>query len=247
MTAENKNAASLLKQPFAIAIVLIVVALIIVLASQKSTTTSEQGPGAVSESAGTQGDAIKLKPPTTASAGQNTPKIVQSMSSGEQQEGRVTAPGLESLVSGLEEKVKADPSVSNRLLLAQTYNELGMQDKALTGMRELQKENPEDGRVNLVLSSMLSSSNDEQKLKESLTILDKLSGDKTVQQYLVNMYKGDALIRVQDHDGALKYWKLALEDMPAADNRRAVLEKRIADLSTKGDKSSGSMENSGKS
>lgn len=246
MTAENKNAASLLKQPFVIAIALVVIALIIVLASQKSMTPdSEQGQGAATENSGAEG--IKLKPPTTASAGQNTPKIVQSMSSAGQKEGQVTAPGLESLVSGLEQKVKADPSVSNRLLLAQTYNELGMQDKALAGIRELQKENPEDGRVNLVLSSMLSRSNDEAKLKESLTILDKLSGDKTVQQYLVNMYKGDALIRVQDHDGALKYWKLALESMPAADNRRAILEKRIADLSIKGDNPGSSMENSGKS
>jgi cytochrome c-type biogenesis protein CcmH/NrfG len=244
MTAENKNAASLMKQPFVIAIALVIVALIIVLVSQKSTTPDNQGQAAT-DNAGAEG--IKLKPPTTASAGQNTPKIVQSMSSAGQKEGQVAAPGLESLVSGLEQKVKADPSVSNRLLLAQTYNELGMQDKALAGMRELQKENPEDGRVNLVLSSMLSRSNDEAKLKESLTILDKLSDDKTVQQYLVNMYKGDALIRVQDHDGALKYWKLALESMPAADNRRAVLEKRIADLSTKGEKPVGSVDNSGKS
>lgn len=250
MTTENKNAASFLKQPFVIAIGLIVIALIIIWANQEPSATKSQG--ASSEEAAAEGQEIKLKPPTTASAGQNTPKIVQSMSSSEQQEGRVTAPGLESLVAGLEAKVKADPSVSNRLLLAQTYNELGMQDKALTGIRELQKENPEDGRVNLVLSSMLSRSNDEAKIKESLTILDKLSGDTTIQQYLVNMYKGDALIRVKDHDGALKYWKLALEDMPAADNRRAILEKRIADLSTKdgnlGDgNSGGSMENSGKS
>jgi predicted negative regulator of RcsB-dependent stress response len=115
-----------------------------------------------------------------------------------------------------------------------------MQDKALAGMRELQKEKPEDARVSLILSSMLSRSNDESKLKESLTILDKLSGDKTIQQYLVNMYKGDALIRTQDHDGALKHWKLALEDMPSADNRRAILEKRIADLSMKGQKPDGS-------
>lgn len=246
MTAENKNATSLIKQPFVIAIVLVLVAVVIVWATQKPSKTT--GDTAVAEDTNAQGSAgnIQLKPPTTAAAGQNTPKIVQSMS-GQQQEGRVTAPGLESLVAGLEKKVEADPSVSNRLLLAQTYNELGMQDKALTGMRALQKENPDDGRVNLILSSMLSRSNDEAKLKESLTLLDKLDGDKTVQQYLVDLYKGDALIRVQDHDGALKHWKLALEKMPQADNRRAILEKRIADLSTKSGKTGGSTESSGKS
>lgn len=238
MTAENKNAASFLKQPFVIALALIVIAIVIVWAAQKPTTTSEQMTAAESGTAENAG--IKLKPPTTASAGQNTPKIVSSMSSEEQREGQVSAPGLETLVAGLEEKVKKDPSVNNRLLLAQTYNELGMQDKAMSTIRELQKEDPDNGRVNLVLSSMLSRSNDQEKLKESLTILDKLSGDKTIQQYLVNMYKGDALIRTQDHDGALKYWKLALEDMPAADNRRAILEKRIADLSAKGGSPTGS-------
>lgn len=244
MTAENKNASPLIKQPFVIAIVLVVVAVTIVWATQKSSTTTDESGIAGNEN--TQGDTggIQLRPPTTASAGQNTPKIVQSMS-GQQKEGQVTAPGLESLVAGLEKKVEADPSVSNRLLLAQTYNELGMQDKALAGMRELQKENPDNGRVNLILSSMLSRSNDEAKLKESLTLLDKLAGDKTVQQYLVDLYKGDALIRVQDHDGALKHWKLALEKMPQADNRRAILEKRIADLSTKSSETGGTTENSG--
>lgn len=239
MTAENKDATSLIKQPFFIAIVLVVVAVALVWVTQKPATTNDAQQNAENsaDAMGPAGD-IKLKPPTTASAGQNTPKIVQSMQ-GQQQEGRVTAPGLESLVAGLEKKVEADPSLSNRLLLAQTYNELGMQDKALKGMRDLQKENPDDGRVNLVLSSMLSRSNDEAKLKESLTILDKLADDKTVQQYLVNLYKGDALIRVQDHGGALKHWKLALEKMPEADNRRALLEKRIADLSVKGSEKGG--------
>ena len=107
-----------------------------------------------------------------------------------------------------------------------------MQDKALTELRNLQKDNPENGRVNLVLGSILSKSNDQEKLKESLPLLEKASNDKTVQQYLVNMYKGDALIRMQDHAGALKHWQLALEEMPQADNRRARLEQRVNELST---------------
>lgn len=243
MTAQDKDTMSFVKQPFFVAIVLVIVAVAILIVAQEPQKNDEQAMASnESNEAATPGD-INLKPPTTAGAGQNTPKIVQSMAGAQQQQGQqgqVSAPGLESLVAGLEKKVEADPSLSNRLLLAQTYNELGMQDKALAGMRELQKEHPDNGRVNLILSSMLSRSNDEAKLKESLTLLDKLSGDKTVQQYLVELYKGDALIRVQDHDGALKHWKLALEKMPEADNRRAILEKRIADLSTKGSNTGGS-------
>jgi cytochrome c-type biogenesis protein CcmH/NrfG len=126
--------------------------------------------------------------------------------------------------------------VDNRLLLAQTYNELGMQDKSLAEMRKLQKENPENHRINLILGSILSGSAEVEKLKESLILLDKASGDKTIQQYLVHMYKGDALIRMQDHEGALEQWKLALKDMPPADNRRTRLEQRVSELSARENK-----------
>ena len=242
MAAEQNFAASLLKQPFIIALLLVAVAIVIIWANQKPATdagitgTSQNMDSADQPGDVASGEAIQLKPPTTAGAGQDTPRIVQKMNAPQSTAGAgsVAAPGLDSLLKGLEEKVAADPTnVNNRMLLAQTYNELGMQDKAMTEMRALQKDNPDNGRINLILSSMLSRSNDQEKIKESLTLLEKLSGDKTVQQYLVNMYKGDALIRSQDHDGALKYWKLALEDMPSADNRRALLEKRIADLSAR--------------
>jgi predicted negative regulator of RcsB-dependent stress response len=251
MTTEKKPAVSLVKQPFFIAIVLIALAIGIIWATQKPSTSVDQSSVAAGDStnpANADGDfsGIQLKPPTTASAGQNTPSIVQSMAGApEEKKGRVTAPGLESLVAGMEAKVAADPTVNNRMLLAQTYNELGMQDKALTALRDLKKENPKNGRISLILSSILSRSNDEQKIKESLSLLDGLSEDKTVQQYLVNMYKGDALIRKQDHKGALKHWKLALEDMPLADNRRAILEKRITDLSSKDQKPDDSKSSKG--
>jgi len=241
MAAKQNFAASLARQPLIIALLLVVVAIVIIVVNQKPGSASRESAVQNMEPAPQTGDgasaeAFQLKPPSTNDAGQNTPRIVQNMNAEQQSAGAgsVTAPGLESLVKGLEEKVAAEPgNTNNRMLLAQTYNELGMQDKALVEMRTLQKEQPDNGRVNLILSSILSRSNDQEKIKESLGLLDKLSGDKTIQQYLVNLYKGDALIRMQDHDGALKHWKLALQDMPAADNRRAVLEKRIADLSSR--------------
>ena len=234
MSANQNVASSIIKQPFTIAIAIIAVAILIIWANQKPSSESGeivqsgQDAGEVANSA----DPISLKPPTTANAGQNTPRIVANMNQQQQSPGSVSAPGLEGLLKGLEDKVAADPTnINNRLLLAQTYNELGMQDKALTELRSLQKDNPENGRVNLVLGSILSKSNDQEKLKESLPLLEKASKDKTIQQYLVNMYKGDALIRMQDHAGALKHWQLALEEMPQADNRRAKLEQRINELS----------------
>ena len=236
MSADQNFASSILKKPFTVAIVIVAIAILIIWANQKpskssseTTTQSGQGSGDMASSAN---DSIQLKPPSTATADQNTPRIVANMNQQQKSPGSVSAPGLEGLVKGLEDKVAADPTnINNRLLLAQTYNELGMQDKALTELRSLQKDNPDNGRVNLVLGSILSKSNDPEKVKESLPLLDKAASDKTVQQYLVNMYKGDALIRMQDHAGALKNWQLALDNMPQADNRRAKLEQRINELS----------------
>ncbi|WP_455221140.1 tetratricopeptide repeat protein [Kaarinaea lacus] len=241
MSTKENFAASLIKQPVVIAIVLIVVAVVVILINEKPGSSDTSALSATkSESQSSPGSSnaeMQLKPQ---GPGQDTPRIMANMN--QQQEGSVSAPGLENLVKGLEDKVAADPTnVNNRLLLAQTYNELGMQDKALTEMRSLQKENPDNGRINLILGSILSNSSDQEKVKESLALLDKASGDKTIQQYLVHMYRGDALIRMQDHQGALEQWKLALQDMPPADNRRARLEQRIRELSVMDNKNAESQ------
>ena len=150
MAAEQNFAASLLKQPFIIALLLVAVAIVIIWANQKPATdagitgTSQNMDSADQPGDVASGEAIQLKPPTTAGAGQDTPRIVQKMNAPQSTAGAgsVAAPGLDSLLKGLEEKVAADPTnVNNRMLLAQTYNELGMQDKAMTEMRALQKDN----------------------------------------------------------------------------------------------------------
>ena len=256
MAAKQNPAIALIKKPAVMAIIIIAIAIFIIWGSQKSDQqnnamndapeAAEQAANADSDSSAASAGAMNLKPQAP---GQDTPRIVAKMNQPQSGSGgNVAAPGLDRLLKGLEEKVAADPSnVNNRLLLAQTYNELGMQDKALKEMRELHKQNPDHGRINLILGSILSRSNDQEKVKESLALLDKASGDKTIQQYLVNLYKGDALIRMQDHDGALKHWKMALEKMPPSDNRRAMLEQRIAELSTREAKPAENAENKGKS
>ena len=232
MSANKNFASSIVKQPFTMAIAIIAIAILIIWANQKPSTDTQPTAQDDAVSSNATSESMQLKPPATVNAGQDTPRIVANMNQPQQAAGSVSAPGLEGLVKGLEDKVAADPTnINNRLLLAQTYNELGMRDKALAEMRSLQKDNPDNGRVNLVLGSILSKSNNPEEVKESLPLLDKAAADKTIQQYLVNMYKGDALIRMQDHAGALKYWQLALKDMPAADNRRAKLEQRIKNLS----------------
>lgn len=145
--------------------------------------------------------------------------------------GRLTAPDLGSLLGRLEDKVKAEPNnISNRLLLAQTYNELGLVDKALEEVRAAVKQFPDNSRAKLVLASILSKRKNEVELKEAISVLKGLREDKETKQYLVEMYLGDAWIRMGDHQLAMNSWKVALESMPVSDNRRAKLEKGIAGL-----------------
>lgn len=145
--------------------------------------------------------------------------------------GRLTAPDLSSLLGRMEEKVKAEPgNVSNRLLLAQTYNELGLVDKALEEARAAAGQFPDHTRAKLVLASILSNRKNETELKEAVAVLKDLRANTEVKQYLVEMYLGNAWIRMGDHQSAKDSWKLALEGMPVSDNRRAKIEKSIADL-----------------
>jgi tetratricopeptide (TPR) repeat protein len=172
--------------------------------------------------------------------GGELPKIVQNLNGGGSMSppskaapGRLTAPDLGSLLGRLEEKVKAQPdNVNNRLLLAQTYNELGMTEKAIKVARSAKKQFPDHFRTKLVLASVLSKQQDEGMLREAIQLLTGLKKNQEVKQYLVDMYLGDASIRLGDHAAAVENWKMALKGMPIGDNRRARIEKAIADVSS---------------
>jgi cytochrome c-type biogenesis protein CcmH/NrfG len=178
--------------------------------------------------------------------GGELPKIVRQFGAAPTAEtpakmpGRLQAPDLSSLLGRLEDKVKSDPAnIGNRLLLAQTYNELGLGDKAVNEVRAALVQAPDHARAQLVLASILSARQNEADLNEAKALLDGLKLNVKIKQYLVAMYLGDAFIRLGEHDEALKNWKQALETMPPTDNRRAQIEKRIADMSAASSKSSG--------
>ena len=178
--------------------------------------------------------------PVPLAAGGELPKIVQRLSmtspgptTAPAAPGRLAAPDLGSLLGRLEDKVKAEPdNINNRLLLAQTYKELGLGDKALEEARAALKQFPDQGRAKLVLASILSSRQEDAGLKEAVELLTGLRANTEIKQYLVEMYLGDAWIRLGNHPAALKSWKQALEGMPLSDNRRAKIEKGIEDLSS---------------
>jgi tetratricopeptide (TPR) repeat protein len=173
--------------------------------------------------------------------GGDLPKIVQrlggpsqsSSAPGSKTGGRLAAPDLGSLLGRMEEKVKAEPNnISNRLLLAQTYNELGLMDQGLKEARAAARQFPDNSRAKLVLASILSNRKSETELKEAVSVLKSLRSSADVKQYLVEMYLGNAWIRMGEHQSAKDSWKLVLKGMPVSDNRRAKIEQSIADINS---------------
>lgn len=238
MSNQKSFIANLFGQPVSFSILVLSAVIVVVWLDQREPQTAEQasapalpantGMMAADSMAPGMPEPLSLKGPGINN--RETPGILDTMGQAKSP-GKLQAPDLGGLLAGLEAKVASEPgNISKRLLLAQTYSELGMADKALAELRDMRKADPSHSRVNLVLASILSHSDDDASVKESLGILDTLANDKTVKQYLVKMYRGDALIRSSDHKGALMQWSAALETMPEADNRRSDLEQRIKDL-----------------
>jgi tetratricopeptide (TPR) repeat protein len=238
---------SWIRQPASIILVIAAIVMLLMLidqSQQKANTNPAQPsmssmaapamarPGATIKS---PGDTPANNPPAM---GGDLPRIVQQLSAPTTKmapspsgQGPLAAPDLGSLLGRLEDKVKAEPgNINNRLLLAQTYNELGLVDKAIGESRAATKQFPEHTRAKLVLASILSKRKNEKELKEAVDVLKGLRPSKDIKQYLVEMYLGDAWIRMGEHKAAMDSWKLALEGMPVNDNRRAKLEKSIADF-----------------
>jgi len=167
------------------------------------------------------------------------PKIVQQLggpaaapAKKNSQPGQLTAPDLGSLLGRMEDKVKAEPdNINSRLLLAQTYSELGLEDKAIQEARTALELQPDHARAKLVLSSVLSKRKAENELNEAIKLLKSLQSSPDVKRYLVDMYLGDAWIHLGNHESAVASWKMALEGMPVSDNRRAMIEKNISEIS----------------
>lgn len=219
-----------IRHPFSVAILILSIVILIVWSDQRATSKKDM-PEPTTGSA--QND-IKLSPPTLANSGRDVPKIVQQMGGNTGQAGSGSAPGLESLIGGLEAKVKADPdNLGNRILLAQTYNQLGLTEKAMKELRAVQVLDPKNIQANLVLGSLLSESEKEKDLKESLSILDNIDVTDDRQKYLIEMHKGDAYSGLKQKAKALTHWKTALSLMPESDGRYAMLQKRIQSASTK--------------
>ena len=230
MAEANSMLTSLIRHPVSFSILVLSVVILIVWFDYKSTYSTSTASVPIEESRSAQANVAPPQPIALSPPGAQ-PKIMDQFGAGDQQQS--SAPAIDALLGRLEEKVKTDPSnMDNRILLAQTYKELGRMPDALQELRNIQQQYPDNSRANLVLASILSQSNEPKELEEALKLLENIKEDASVQSYLVHMYTGDAMIRQQNHQGALENWKQALATMPESDARYIALEKKVMDLTS---------------
>lgn len=217
------------QHPFSFAVLVLSLVILLVWWDQRVPTDQRQ---AMPGGAETQTMApINLSPPNTSNSGRTQPKVLDNLNGGSQ---RQAAGAIGDLVSRLEEKVKSEPGNSaNRLLLGQTYKELGRVDEAKKVLGALRKDDPENTRALMVLASIFSQSDNPQEVTEALTLLSKLSSNKDIPEYMIQMYTGDALSRQNNQKEALAQWKQALTTMPEKNPFYRVVEQRVMELSAK--------------
>jgi cytochrome c-type biogenesis protein CcmH/NrfG len=138
-------------------------------------------------------------------------------------------PSLEALLPQLERKVAANPKdIDQRLLLAQTYNEVGQREQGLKTLRAVHRDVPGNTTATIMLATMLMIGNDPKELQESFTLLDEAVRTRPALEVMARLYQGDIRQRLGDPAGAKKIWSEQLAKMPAGDQRRAMYENKLA-------------------
>ena len=150
---------------------------------------------------------------------------------------QTAGPGVASLgdlLPRLEAKVAAKPGDSGqRMLLAQTYVELGQHAKAVEQFRLLHKQAPHDNPTTILLATSLMQQGTPTELRESSKLLDEAVREKPAVIPMARLYQGDIQMKLGDTPGAIKIWKDYLGKMSAGDTRRAMFEDKIAQASGK--------------
>jgi len=145
------------------------------------------------------------------------------------QPGQAALPTLESLLPQLEKKVAANPKdIGQRLLLAQTYNEVGKRDQGLKTLRAIHRDAPANSSATILLATALMNGNNPAELRESFTLLDEAVRARPAVEVMARLYQGEIRQRLGDPAGAKKIWGAQLAKMPAGDPRRAMYKSKLA-------------------
>lgn len=143
-----------------------------------------------------------------------------------------SASTLADLLPGLEAKVAANPKdLDQRLLLAQTYSELGQREKAIKELRLLRKADPKNTQVVIFLATALLESDAKSDLQEAYKLLGEAVRMKPALLPMARIYQGDILVKLGDAKGAIRLWQVYLAQAPVDDQRRKMFEEKIAQVS----------------
>lgn len=141
----------------------------------------------------------------------------------------IVAGRLDDLLPTIEAKVAANPGdFDQRVLLARTYLEVGQRDKALSALRALGKDAPQNTEVLILLATSLSDGGTPDELREAYRVYDTTVKVKPAVAPMARLYQGEVLEKLGDRNGAIRVWKDYLATMSVGDQRRALFEQRIA-------------------
>lgn len=232
----NKN--HLLKNAPLIAIALLVVITALIF-STDDTVIKKPGnmqAGSSSAEGGRQSAPVNIPPVQSASTQQQAGNQVQGQTQGQTQEqdkpSATAAPMLANLIKGLEKKVAADPAnAGNKMLLAQTYAEIGELEKGLNILKEVQSADPNNIKVKIVMASVLGKSNNPAELQQAMQILNDIQGaDDPNIAGSVLLQRGRLYIKMGETESAKKEWNQALTTLPESSGYRKQVEIELARL-----------------
>jgi len=155
----------------------------------------------------------------------------QAANANDKKPGAVSAPMLSNLIAGLEKKVAADPdNTGTRMLLAQTYAEVGEVEKGLQILRDLKAKEPENLKIDLVLASVLGKSNNPAELNEALKLLVVVEQRDESQIGPVLLQRGRLYMKMGETESAREEWKQAITRLPEGSGYRKQAEIELARL-----------------
>ena len=226
---------------FAVAI-LVVVAIAIFLSDQadqnrvnaKVASTGNQtgvNTGSTSPSQAVGSGTTIATPQQGSAANSAATSTEQTANAEDKKPGAVSAPMLSNLIAGLEKKVAADPdNTGTRMLLAQTYAEVGEVEKGLQILRELKAKEPESLKIDLVLASVLGKSNNPAELNEALKLLAVVEQRDESKIGPVLLQRGRLYMKMGETESARKEWEQAITRLPEGSGYRKQAEIELARL-----------------
>jgi len=140
-------------------------------------------------------------------------------------------PMLANLLAGLEKKVAADPqNMGLKMLLAQTYAEVGEISRGLGILREMNKSDPDNKKVSLVYATVLGKSNNPAELNEAMGLLNDLEKSNPEQKGTVLLQRGRIYLRMGETESAKKQWQQVVTELPETSGYRKQAELELSKL-----------------